>query len=510
MASKDKKQPEPAKRDDSTKSEIMHRLKTHPYLFIGTVAVLVIVIISFVFVPAIVPRAYGGGDLIFGYYNKAPIKYAQNNYFYQVQQNMAHSQQISSDDPNYIFKVAQVWRGAYEETVIHMGIQDEMKQAGYIVPTDVVDREVAKLPHFQENGRFSSTRYRAMDNSSRMNLWRQVHDSVAARSYIQDVSSLRTASKEASFISSMASPRRSFDLAVFPFSSYPDSELASYVQENPGLFKVTHLSRITLNSSEREARQILDAVKNGTSPFEEAAITNSQDWYAEKGGDMGIMTAFEFMFDINDEQERESIINLEKGSLSDVVKVSAGWAFFRAEEAVQAADTNDPSQMEKIRNYVSNNLRGRMEDWIIAEADKFIVQANESGFDEALANGNMTKKTFGPIPLNYGNTALFGSLSSSGVPELANAGTNQFFWTLAFSTPLNSVSRPIVIDDNVIVLLPLEEIIAEESETSNIENFFPYWMNSGTQYAYRNHFLTNEKLDDRFDEIFWKLWGGSY
>ena len=506
MASKDKKQPE--KRDDSTKAELVRRFKTHPYLFIGTVAILVIVVISFVFVPAIVPSAYGGGDLIFGYYNKTPVKYAQNNYFYQVQQNMAHNQQISSDDPNYTFKVGQIWRGAFEETVIHMGIQDEMKRAGYIVPTDVVDREVAKLPHFQENGRFSSTKYRAMDNTSRMNLWRQVYDSVAAKCFISDISSLRTSSKETSFVSSMASPRRSFDLAVFPFSSYPESEIVSYARENPALFKVIHLSTITINSSEREARQILDSVKNGTTPFEEAAKTNSQDWYAEKGGDMGMMMAFEFMFDISDETARESVIDLQKGSLSDVVKVSSGWAFFRAEDNAQAVDTNNPSQLEKIRNYILSNLRGRIEDWIIAEAEKFGGEAKETSFEKALISRNITKRSFGPIPLNYGNSVLFGSLSSAGVPELANAGTNQFFWSLAFSTPINSVSRPIVIDDNVIVLLPLEENAAEENELKNIENFYPYWMNSGTQYAYRNHFLTSDKLDDRFEETFWKLWGG--
>jgi hypothetical protein len=505
MASKEKKQPE--KRDEPVKSELLQRFKAKPLLFIGTVTVLVIVIISFVFVPAIVPRAYGERDLVFGYYNGVPIKYVQNNYFHQVQQSMAQNQQISSDDPNYIFKVGQIWKGAFEETVIYMGIQDEMKKAGYVVPPDVVDREVAKLPHFQENGRFSSARYRAMDNTSRMNLWRQVYDSMAAKNYMSDISNLKASSKEAAFISSMASPRRSFDLAVFPLSSYPDSEVISFAAENPGLFKLVHLSRITVNSSERDAKQIHTSVTNGVSTFEEAAITNSQDWHAEKGGDMGLMMAFELISDIPDEQTREKIINLEKDSISDVVKVSSGWAFYRAGETARPADTNDPSQIEKIRNYILKNFRGRIEDWVIAEAGKFVALANEKGFSAASAESNTEKRSFGPIPVNYGNSPIFPSLSASGIPELAAAGANEFFWKLAFGTPLNSVSKPLVVHDHVVVLEPLEESPAEESEISNIENFFPYWISSGTQYAYRTHFLTSDKLDDRFEDTFWGLWG---
>ena len=507
MASKPKKQPE--KQDDSFISEVKHRLKTQPYLFIGTVLVLVLVIISFVFVPAIVPsaRMRGGGELIFGYYNGVPIKYSRDNYFYNIQQNIARSQQLSQDDPNFIFRYAQIWRQSFDETVVHFGILDEMKTAGYIAPENVVDQEVAKLPYFQENGRFSAARYRAMDNNTRMNIWRQVKDDVIKNIYISDMATLKTASNETSFISSMGSPRRSFDLALFPFSSYPDSEIASFVEANPALFRVIHLSRITVNSGEREARQVLESITNGVSTFEEAARASSQDWYADRGGDMGILMAFELVYEVSDEQARESLIRLPRDSFSDIIKVDSGWAFFRAEEAAQDANINDTAQKEKIRDYIMNNLRGRAEDWLIAEAEKFIAEANEKGFNEAIGSGNIEKRSFGPLPLNYGNSTLFASISSAGVPELTNAGTNQFFWRAAFSTPINSLSRPVVIGDNVAVLLPLEESEADESENEMIEMYYPYWMGSGTEQMYKVHFLTSDKLDDRFQDEFWKIWG---
>ncbi|MDR2397631.1 MAG: peptidylprolyl isomerase, partial [Spirochaetaceae bacterium] len=68
MASKIKKTGGPA--GDAPAAEFLRRFKTHPFLFLGTIIVLVIVIVAFVFVPAIVPSAGAQVDLSFGSYNK--------------------------------------------------------------------------------------------------------------------------------------------------------------------------------------------------------------------------------------------------------------------------------------------------------------------------------------------------------------------------------------------------------------------------------------------------------
>jgi hypothetical protein len=510
MASKEKKQTEKAgsKAGGSDMSEIMHRLKTRPFLFIGTVAVLVIVIVAFVFVPAIVPgeSIASGGELIFGYYNKTPIKYVLNNYFYQVQQSLYQSRRPDPEDPNYMGTIASIWRQAFEEAAVRIGILDEMKQAGFIAPEDVIDREMAELSMFQENGRFSLVKYRALDNSSRMTLWRQVQENYILQAYVSDIENIKSTSNEASFIAAMASPKRNFDLAVFPLSSYPDSEVEAYARAHPETFSVANLSKITITSSEREALQILDSIKNGSTTFEEAARNYSQDWAAERGGEMGITMTFELQYEITDEKARTGVINLGRGEISDLVKVSSGWSIYRMNEAVRPADLNDSSQNSKIKNYLMNFLRGVAEDWVIARAEEFIGRARESGFDAAIAAAGLVKKSFGPIPLNYGNYALLGSIRTSGVQELENSGDNQFFWKAAFSTPLNSPSSPLVIGDNVIVLLPLEEIPAEENEIEIIKSYFPYWISSAVQDSFRLHFLNNKKMDDRFTKTFYSLW----
>jgi hypothetical protein len=217
--------------------------------------------------------------------------------------------------------------------------------------------------------------------------------------------------------------------------------------------------------------------------------------------------AFELIPEIGDEQARESIMRLQRGEISDLVRLADGWAFFRAEETARPADFDDPSQMDKIRGYIMGNLRGQAEDWLFVEARNFTAQARETGFVQAAADRNILTQNFGPIPVNYGNSLLFANLSSTGIPELAAATTNQFFWRAAFSTPLNSPSEPLVIGDNVIVLFPLEENEADEYETQMIEGYYlGEWMGRTSEQAYRSHFLNNEKFDDRFNDMFWKIW----
>jgi hypothetical protein len=304
----------------------------------------------------------------------------------------------------------------------------------------------------------------------------------------------------------MGSPQRSFDLVSFSTSSYPDSEIAAYVQVNPALFRVAHFSKITITSGEREARQILTSIRNGTETFEDAARTKSTDYYAENSGDMGSRMAFELIYDIPDEQAREELLRLQSGEISEVIKISdTAWALFRSEERVRPADSSDPAAMEKIRNYIMTYERGRVEDWLLEDARKFIASVNVSDFDSAAADRGITKKSFGPLPINYGDTALFPSVSSSGINELNNVGNNERFWKAAFSAALNTPSEPVIIGANVVVFFPLEETESDPENTNLIDMYYSYWLSTSTEQGFRSFFLNNEKLDDRFWDIFQQL-----
>jgi len=344
-----------------------------------------------------------------------------------------------------------------------------------------------------------------MDDNRRLSLWRQVQEDIAKDHFHADVTGLLKPAAEAEFISKMAAVQRSFDLTVFSVDAYPETEYESYIREHSDLFRSVHLSIITVNSSEREARKILDSIKNGETTFEDAARAYSKDGYADRGGDMGIKMVYELDIDIPEEAEREKVIALAKDDYSDILKTDSGWFFFRTEEAVQEADASDAAVLEKVRSYVRNFERGRMEDWAITQANNFITLVNEQGLEGALAQQGIEKRSFGPIPLNYGNIDLFTTLASQSVPELSASASDENFWKTAFSTPVRTPSQPVVQGSNVLVLFPNEESTAEESTIEGITSTInSYWLGYVSDQAMQQHFMNSPKMEDKFIDIYFR------
>jgi hypothetical protein len=504
----------------AAESEFVRKFKMRPFVFIGTVLVLIIVVVAFVLVPAIVPEAaQSGADLNFGSYNKIPINYVPGNYFAQVQRSMAQNMQDSMNENNSFLVTYQIWRQAFEEATVRIAVLDEVNRAGYTVPAELVDRRVAQQPEFQENGRFSPVKYRQLDNAIRMSLWREMQSSLALERYQNDITGLRISSKEADFVAAMASPQRRFDLVAFPFSAYPDQEIIAYVGDNPGLFRITHLSKITINSSEAEAQRVLDSIKNGEAAFEDAAKTHSQDSYADRGGDLGPKMVYELTNEVSSTEERDALAELAAGDYSPVYKTDSGWAFFRSEEAVYPTDTADSATLDKLRNYVMEYERGRVEDWVFDQAESFVGLAQDNGFDAAASVQGLEKKSFGPLAINYGERQggyggssadgvdLFTTLSSFSINELYIAAAMDNFWQTAFFTPIETPSNPLVIGDNVVILYPVEEIQAETETIDSIKaQYSGYWVSYNISLSLKPFFLRSKKFQDHFMQTFQKVY----
>ena len=496
---------------ESSSSEIVRRFKANPALFIGTVVVLVLVIVSFVLVPAIVPESTrGNASYTFGYYDKVPISWAPGNYFsQQVEQITQHYR--SSMDTNDFQVGMIIWRQAFEAAAVHTAVLQELNKSNYSVPEKTVDRQVAQLPNFQENGRFSPALYRQVSDSERLSLWRRIRDEIAKMQYYNDLFSLLVSSSEADFIGDMSSNMRSFDIISFSVDDYPDSEYLTYAQEHSELFRAIHLSRISVNSSEREARKILASINDGTSTFEDAARSQSQDSYADRGGDMGIRYSFELEREITGADDREKVFSLGRGDLSDVMRIDERWVFFRVEDELKTADFNDEAVMDRVRSYIRNFERGRMEDWAIARAEEFKSEAEASGFDDAVRWLGKEKHSFGPLPINYGNVDLFTSLDSFSIPELSSSelsdmSRNENFWRTAFSTPIGTTSLPFVQGSKVLVLLPTEQVYADEEKIEEISSMYSsYWLSYVTEQTHYPYFINSSKMDNRFWDTYYNL-----
>lgn len=493
MANKAKRPP--LQEEDSAKSDIIRRFKENPAVFIGTVAVLIIVIVAFVFVPAFVPNAGGlGADLTFGYYEKEPITYRRGNYFAQMHDYYNSQMQGNFNADDAYFANFQIWQNAYHAAVVHTAILQEMKKAGYDAPRDLVDREVA-LQYME--------RYRQEDSSGRMALWRNVKETVAVDKYLQDQYDLLKPPGEEEFVMSMASPQRRFEGTAYNLRDYPETEVAAFAAQNSALFRSIHLSRITITSGEREAQQILGSVKDGTSSFEDAARNQSMDNFADRGGDMGAQMAYELATVIADETEREKVLSLRKGEVSDLISGGENWIFFRAEEDPAPFNAGDSSQMEKIRSYILLFERGRMDDYFIQRAEELRTKAmagGADGFSLSIEEEGLAKFSFGPLAINYGNQEFLPRLTN--VEGFTDAALSSFvvtdsFWQTAFSTPLGTVSEPLVLGDQVLLLFPLEETEAEESSLGLHRAYFQYYVQAAVSNI-TPFFIQSPKLQDQF------------
>jgi parvulin-like peptidyl-prolyl isomerase len=509
MTQKDKKNA--VKEKESSSSEISRRFKQNPGLFIGTVVVLVLVIVSFVLVPAIVPESSrAAGDYIFGYYDNVPISWVPGNMFAQYQEQAVQNLQAQGREVNDYRTAAEVWRWAFEGAVVHTAILQMMKRSNYTVPVKTVDREVARLPQFQENGRFSKALYERMSESARLTQWRQVSDELSKKMYYDDYFDLLIPSAEVEFIANMSSVMREFEMVYFKVDDYPDSEYLSYAQGNPSLFDSIHLSMISVSSSEREARKILASINDGTVTFEDAAKTQSQDSYADRGGDMGSRYAYELESDIPDEDARRIILGLGRGELSDLVRIGDNWVIFRIEEELKKADFDDEAVIERVRYYLRSFERGRMEDWAIGQANEFNGEAIESGFETAARWRNMEMFRIGPLPINYGSIDLFTALAISGFndQDVQNMSRNENFWKIAFSTALQTPSEPFVQGNNVIVLFPRDQTTADEEALERIKTMYSsYWVGFVAQQYIQYYFLTgvNDKMEDNFWDVYFRV-----
>jgi hypothetical protein len=501
--------------DESLLSEFKRRFKDRPFIFIGTIAVLVLVIVAFVFLPAVVPGQSGPSELVFGFYDGIPVKYVPNNYFHrQLQYSMEYYRQRTGGEVNNRIAASQVWRNAFEETLINIAMLKQAGDAGYTPPKDLVDRRITQLPELQENGAFSINRYRQLSSSDRMTLWKETRDAMITEHYVSDLIALQIPQGETDFLKSMAERQRTFKMVSFSLSDFPDSEVSAFASENSGLFRLIQLSRITINSSEREAQQILASIKDGTLSFEDAVSAHSQDSYAGQGGSMGQRMAYELLIEIADESSREQVLSLARGAYSDVVKTPLGsWAIYRCDEAARPFDASDSSLISKIKNYIMGYQGGRVEDWFRSQAESFaeLVKNSESFESAALARG-LSVSTIGPLPLNYGEYGfsggqnnIFGStalLPLSTIPELAYAEANEEFWAEAFSIPVNTPSKPLVLGLNIIILYPESESRAEESSLENIEYMYQYQSQNFMQQDLRALLLSNPRLRDQFTEAF--------
>ena len=471
------------------------------WLYIGSLIILVIVVVTFIGAPLITSTA-GRGRLVFGRYGGEEIIYRPGNFFARQYEAVAQSLRDSGNQANIELQLRVAWREAFNRAVLQTAILQQVERADMRVSENRVDELIAADPRFQLNGRFDSDAYESTSNQELFSL-REFHRETAKfDQFVRDVlTGSQTAEAERAFVASMAGPERSFDVVRFAFAEFPENQVRAFGVENPRLFSTLELSVVTLSTQE-EAEQIRRQAQEPGNPVGDLARQYSRDLYADQDGDMGAMYGYELQQELIAPEDLDALLSLQQGEISQPLETTAGWAFYQAVEPPQPFDPSDEAELAEVRSYMQNFEQGRIQDFVRGEAEEFVAAAQADGLTAAAADLDRQVLSTPFFPINYGNLQLFGQLQSAEIPDLANAAFRQDFFETAFSLEPEAVSDPVVLRQSVVVLRLREEREALSEDVTFVSNFYDSLVQQFHSDAIEGVFVDQDELDDSFSQAF--------
>jgi parvulin-like peptidyl-prolyl isomerase len=479
--------------------------KTNPLLYIFSFVILVIIVVTFVGTP-IAGRMGRQSKIVFGSYADKDIVYRPGNFLAQQKNMLAERIRQQSQSNNVMTQAYQVWREAFQRTAIHVGILYKADKSGLHVSDELIDVKLTEYGPYVENGEFSEELYQQTSNQQKYTTRQLFRENLKEEQFRRDFFENQfTGDGEKSFVKAMSTPERMFAFVSFSFDEYPLEKVIEYGENNSDLFRRIKLSRIAIQTSEEEARTILEQIENGIKSFEDQARTQSVDSYAEKGGEMGWNSYYELQGDFPSEEDLDRVFALEQGEVSGVIEHEDMWFIYRCDEEPQTPDFTEEEVQNTVRSYMERYEAGMVEDYFVQQANGFRETARNAGFEDACSQHNKTNRYTDYFPINYGNSFFLKQVKTMGESQaLQSAPFNEDFFVQAFSLEENQVSEPIVLDRNIVVLQLQDEREAQEKQMQQLDTYYTFIVQQYRDQELRNYFLNSDKLKSNFNSVFSK------
>ncbi|MBR5927180.1 MAG: peptidyl-prolyl cis-trans isomerase [Spirochaetia bacterium] len=476
----------------------------HPVLYIFSVLLLIVIAVTFVGAPVVSDAVRGSsGSISFGKYGKEDIEFSQNGYFAQQRELLGQQIKPDGNSSNWKWDMYRVWRGAFERTVVHVGILSEVESNKTYISAEQLNKLIIEHGPYLNNGVFVGEAYQNTPSYKREEFRRDFKENLLKEYYLSDyLYGQKTADAEKEYTYGLMKNQRSFNLVFFPLDRIPDADLTAYAQQNPKNFKRIGLSKITL-ASESDAKKVLKMVQADPESFAETAKAQSTDVFADNGGVMGTTYSYELKSEFSD-ADLDKILALAQGAVSDIIKSGNDYVIYRCTAAATDPDLTSADTIRAIKNYVNRYERGFVEDKAVTVADTFIKNAQADGIYAAASNAGVSVYTTEPFCINYGAINYFSQVRvQQGELDLSSAMYSKDFFIQAFSIKDEEYSKPIILNSGVVVLK-----LAEESTRDDIDEAVKlYGAQIDGQLAETdiiNYFLTSDKLKDNFHQTFSK------
>ena len=489
----------------------------NPFLYGGTIVILILTVIAFVFIPSLGGGLSSSGSAPkFGSWNGKPITYTSGSYFAsQVAQINDYLRQQGLSEENFQLYAYQVWSMAFQSAAIRTALLDTVEASGFRVTEKGLDEAVAELAEFQVDGKFSLEKYNSVTKAARLELRNTTKNDLLIRRYYEDLYTMAPSSAEIIFVAAMAKPQRSIAYVTLPLSDFPAEEVAAWGAKNADLFRSFELSRITITSSEADAKKILAQVKENKLSFEDAAKSHSQDAYSDKGGDAGSVFFHVFAEDFSNKDDAAKVASLAKGEISDVYAIGEKtWAFFKINGELTRPNFAKQATLDEARFYINDKERGTLESWAIEKAGAVASAADAAAFRTAARKAGYEVKSAGPFIINVGNPTFYAynqqipllqTPFQNSDPALQAAEQDEAFMVELFAKAKGGVSKPLVVSDSVIVFTVTDDAEASDDDTAMVKFAYPYFLQQAVDAATRGTFLKSKKFKDEFNTTFFKV-----
>jgi peptidyl-prolyl cis-trans isomerase D len=487
------------KKAPAAAKERPHAFK-NPVVYGLSIGFLVLSIAAFVWVPA-ARRGGMGARIVFGTYGDQVIDYKQGNYLSRLanQINQQNKDATTSQDDLYA-KAHSVWRQAFEQTALRMAILGQAKSAGYVVSQDRLDKEMAKLPAFEENGKFSLALFRAMSQAERAQMMDSLREDLTIQDYQDDVQNLLSSPGEAEFVKKMNGPERTFSFVSFPFSAFPDSEVKAFGAENKDLFRSIKVSYLKTAGAKADLEKLRATVVAGKDSLEKLL---AKEGGAYSGVENVMRAAWEMKDYFTDEKDAKAVMALKQGEYSPVLKSRFGeFIFYYCAEPAADPDFSNQDTVSKAWSYMKARERGKIETFFTKRGEAFAAAA-AGGFDKACKDFAVKANKLGPFPVNFGGMPLLKTIPVENFSEISLAGSDQAFLEAAFGLKKKGdLSKPQVMADSVVVQRFDEEAPADESTGSVIDYYYGYYVQQYADGQVKDVFLKSKRFKDTFEDAF--------
>lgn len=485
--------------------------KNRSYLLYGfSVAVMIIIGVSMI--GTLAPSGVGtsGSTLVFGTYDGQDLSYTPTNFFgasYDRYYQYYTAQAPEDTDQRRLLN--EIWRDAYHATVLHTAQVRLAVNGGVHVSRQRVDETLIE----------SVARYEDLEQmpvTTREGNLERLHELLLRQRYADDLARGRLSSQnEMAFYEEMIRHERRFEFISLRYNAYPDAEVAAYGEAHADDFRRVDLSRIQVGGGAEAAEDIRQRIVSGTATFEDQARAHSQDGFRDSGGDMGFRYFFDVSRAFEDPEPANQIFALDEGEVSAVLPGRPEGVFYlyRADSRVIEPDFSDADTLDMVRAYLITFERGRVEDFLLAQADRFTVAASQSDFRAAAADLDLAVHTTEWFPINFRSSVSLREVRATGdQPLLAGAAEFEDFFQQGFALQrIGDVSAPVRLADQVIVLsllderdLPREHLRNEVIGESMFGWFATQAFNADLWWWVNNNGL----LEDNFSQAFAAITGG--